>query len=94
MYDALHMGALIKSNDEKHSNANVDGIIKIIVKDEKKTVKYEKKPESIWSDWNEITITIINTIISERSRSKAYDLMKVLLKEKHVTLNNDYIVTY
>ena len=42
-YDALHMGALKKFIDGKHSNGNVDEIVKIDVKDEKKTIQYEKK---------------------------------------------------
>ena len=28
------------------------------------------------------------------SKTKAYDLMRVLFKEKHIALNNDYILTY
>ena len=59
MYDALYMVALKKCNDEKHSYEILDGIVKIDVKNKKKTIKYEKKPESITSEWNE-NITISN----------------------------------
>ena len=46
MYEALHMGALKKCNDEKYSNENEDGIVKIDVKDEKqKQLNMRKKPE-------------------------------------------------
>ena len=33
-------------------------------------------------------------ILPEGSRTKTYDLMEVLLKEKDITFNNDYTVTY
>ena len=56
------------------------------VKDENKPVKDEKKPQSNLSDWNEIIITINNMILPEGTRTKLYDLMKLLLKEKHITL--------
>ena len=35
-----------------------------------------------------------NMILSEGSIGKAYDFMKVLLKEKHVAFDNDYILIY
>ena len=31
-------------------------------------------------------------ILAEGIRTKAYDMIKVLLIEKHITLNNDYTV--
>ena len=33
-------------------------------------------------------------ILSKGSRIKAYDLMNVLLREKHVTFNENYIITH
>ena len=33
-------------------------------------------------------------ILQEGSRTEAYNLIKVLLKEKRIALNYDYIVTY
>ena len=73
-------------NDERHSNSNVDGIlikhiyIYVYIKDEKKPVKDEKKPQSYSSDCNANIITIVNMILPEDLRTKTYDMMKVLKK--------------
>ena len=52
IYDVMHVATLKKFNNEKYSNKNVNGIVKIDVEDEER-VKDEKKPESNSSDWKE-----------------------------------------
>ena len=43
-------------------------------------IHFEKKTDSISSDWNEIIVTIINCL-TQIPLCKAYYLMKVLLRE-------------
>ena len=83
----MHRGTLKKCYDEKHLNENVNRIVKIDEKNMRKT-------ESTSSDWNENIVTVINIIVSTGSRSKAYNLIKVLLREKYITMNENYATTY
>ena len=66
---------------KKHLNENVDGFVKI----NKKYVEDDKTSEIILTDLDENIIIIISMVLPKGLKSKAFDLMKVLLKEKHVT---------
>ena len=46
------------------------------------------------SDWNKNIIIIINIILPKGSRNNSYDLIKVVLKGKHIAPHNDYGVTF
>ena len=69
-------------DDEKHLSENVDGF-----------VKDDKTPETILTDWDENIVIVIRLILLKCLRSYAFDLMKVLLREKHVTFNVNYTIT-
>ena len=57
-------------------------------------MKDEKRPGTTLSVKNENIVIVISMILSKGSRIKAYDLMNVLLREKHVTFNENYIITH
>ena len=81
MYDIgiqVHIGILEKfEDDEKHVCENVDGI-----------AKDDKTHETILTDWDENIVIKINMILPKGLRIKAFDMMKVLSGEKHVTFKN------
>ena len=57
-------------------------------------MKDEKRPEIILPKLNENVIIVISMILPKGSGSKAYDLIKVLLREKHVAFNENYKITH
>ena len=84
MYDALHMGILKKfEDDEKHMSENVDWI-----------VKDDKSQEIILTDWDTNIVMVISMILGEGSRSRAFDLIKLLSRDKHITFNENNIITH
>ena len=71
MYYVLHISILKKfEDDENHSSKNVDGI-----------VKDDETQEIILTDWDENIVIVINMILAKNVRSKAFNLMKNLLRE-------------
>ena len=90
MHDALHISILKKfKDDEKPLNENVDRVVKI----DEEYVKHDKTPEKILTDYNENIVVVISMILPKGLRSGAFDLMKVLLRKKHVTFNENYTIT-
>ena len=73
MYDALHIGILKKfEDDEKHFRENVESV-----------VKDDKTQETTLTDWDENIIYVISMILGKGLRSKAFDLIQLLLREIH-----------
>ena len=84
MYDALHMGILKKfEDDEKHMSENVDWI-----------VKDDKSQEIILTDWDTNIVMVSSMKLGEGSRSRAFDLIKLLSRDKHITFNENNIITH
>jgi len=57
-------------------------------------VKYDGTQETILTDMDENIVLVISVILDKGLRSKAFDLMKLLLREKHITFNENYIITH
>ena len=84
LHDALHIGILKKFEDnEKHLSYNVDGI-----------VTDDETQETILTDWDEDIVIIMSMILAKGLRSNKFDLRKVLLREKHITFNENYTITH
>jgi len=73
LIDALHIGILKKfEDDEKHLSGKVDWI-----------VKYDRTQETILIDLDENIVSVISMILGKGLRSKAFDLIQLLLREIH-----------
>ena len=48
----------------------------------------------VLTDWDGNIVIVISMIPPKGLRSKAFDLMKVLLSEKHVTFNENYTIRH
>ena len=46
------------------------------------------------TSWDENIVLVISMILPEGLRSKTFDLMKVLLREKHFTFKDKYTITH
>ena len=91
MYDALHIGILKKfDDDEKYLNKNVDGIRKI----NEEYVNYDKKPETILTYRDANIVIVIIMILPKGLRSREFDGIKVLLREKLITFKENYTNTH
>ena len=84
MYDALHIGILKKfeDDDEKHESENLDT-----------TVEDDKAQKITLTEWDENITSVISMVLGKGSRSKAFDLIKLLISEKHITFNENYTIT-
>ena len=84
MYEALHTGILKTfENDEKHVSENLDS-----------SVKDDKTQKITLTEWDENIISVISMVLGKGSRSKAFDLIKLLISEKHINFNENYTITH
>ena len=81
LYDTLHLGILkMYEDDEKHVSENLDSIVK-----DDKTHK---------TDMNENIISVISMVLGRDLRSKAFDLIQLLINEKCISFNENYTITH
>ena len=78
-----------KTNDEKHTNENVDAIVKI---NDVISTKEEKNDADNSTDWYKTTSAVVNGL-PLITRSNALDLVNTLITSKHISLK-EYTVTY
>ena len=58
------------------------------------TVEDDKTQKITLTEWDENIISVISMVLGKGSRSKAFDLIKLLISEKHITFNENYTITH